>query len=57
MLCILFFAKNTNVPFFLLFSLMTDLYFLIPAVIAQFFNHIAELVIPIAYEGKKQKQN
>ena len=34
---------------------MTDLYFLIPAVIVQFLNPIAELVIPIEISTKQKK--
>ena len=40
--------------FFLLF-LIIDLYFLIPAVIAQSFHPIAELVIPIGIPSKEAK--
>ena len=39
----------------LLFLLITDLYFLIPAVIAQIFNPIAELVIPTGIPSKEAK--
>ena len=35
---------------------MTDLYFLIPAVIVQFLNPIAELVIPIEISTKQKKK-
>ena len=35
--------------------LIADLYFLIPAVIAQIFNPIAELVIPIRIPSKEEK--
>ena len=38
------------------FFLIVDLYFLIPAFIAQFFNPIAELVIPIGIPSKEQIQ-
>ena len=41
------FAKNTILSYFFLFLLIIDLYFLIPAIIAQIFNHIAGLVISI----------
>ena len=37
----------------LLFFLIIDLYFLIPAVIAQIFNPIAELIIPIGITNKE----
>ena len=40
------FANNTILSCFFFFFLIIDLYFLIPAVIAQIFNPIAELVIP-----------
>ena len=46
------FAKNTWL--FLIF-LITDLYFLIPAVITQIFNPVVELVIPIGITTKKAK--
>ena len=39
----------------LLFFLIIDLYFLIPAVIAQIFNPIAELIIPIGISLKEAK--
>ena len=35
--------------------LIADLYFLIPAVIAQILNPIAELVIPIRIPSKEEK--
>ena len=37
------------------FFLIIDLYFLIPAVIAQIFNAVAELVIPIGIPTKEAK--
>ena len=40
---------------FFKFFLIIDLYFLIPAVIAQIFNPIAELVIPTEVWTKKAK--
>ena len=49
------FAKNTILSFSCLFFLIVDLYFLIPAVIAQIFNPIAELVIPIEIPSKEAK--
>ena len=39
----------------LFFSLMIDLYFLIPAVIAKIFKPIAEIVIPIRIPTKEAK--
>ena len=50
------FANNTTLSclfFFLL--IIIDLYFLIPTVIAQIFNHIADLVILIATLAKEAK--
>ena len=47
------FAKNTILSCF--FFLIIDLYFLIPAVIAQIFNPIAELVIPVVIPIKGAK--
>ena len=44
-------AKNTILSFF--FFLIFDLYLLIPAAIAQIFNPIAELVIPIGTPSKE----
>ena len=41
------FANENVLPSFFLFFLIIDLYFLIPTVIKQIFNAIAELVIPI----------
>ena len=41
------FSYNTILSCFFFFFLSIDLYFLIPAVIAQIFNPILELVIPI----------
>ena len=46
------FANNTLLSCFFFFFLIIDLYFLIPAFIAQIFNPIAELVIPIGQEAK-----
>ena len=40
------FPKNTLLLYFFFFFFTIDLYFLIPAVIAQFFIPIAELAIP-----------
>ena len=49
------FAKITILSCFFFFLLIIDLYFLIPAVIAQIFNLIAELVISIAIPAKEEK--
>ena len=48
------FANNTILYFFFLF-LIIDLYFIVPAPIAQLFNPIAELVIPIGAPNKEEK--
>ena len=40
---------------FLFYFLITDLYFITPAVIAQIVNSIAELVIPIGIPRKEAK--
>ena len=55
MLFYLDFAKNTISSCFFLFFLIIDLYFLIPAVITQFFNPIVELAIPIGITTKEAK--
>ena len=39
----------------LLFFVTIDLYFIIPAVITQIFNPIAELIIPIGIPTKESK--
>ena len=49
------FASNTILSCFFFLFLFVDLYFLIPAVIAQIFNPIAELVIPIGLPRKETK--
>ena len=50
------FANNTLLNTILfLFFLFIDLYFLIPAVITQMFNPIAELIIPIGFPTKEAK--
>ena len=51
----LVFAKNTILSSSFSFFLIIDLYFLIPTVIAQFFNPITELVIPIGMSSKGAK--
>ena len=48
--------------FFLFFFLTIDLHFLTPAVLAQIFNPVAELVIPIekkpkTFQLKKESRN
>ena len=56
MLLNLDFANNTTLSclfFFLL--IIIDLYYLIPTIIAQIFNHIADLVILIAILAKEAK--
>ena len=47
------FASNTILSCFVFFFLIIDLYFLIPAVIAQIFPKIAELVIPTGIPTKE----
>ena len=49
------FTTNNNLSCFCFFFLIIHLYFLIPAVIAQIFNLIAELVIPIGIPIKEAK--
>ena len=49
------FANNTILSCFFFFFLIIDLYFLIPAVIAQIFNPIPDLVIPIGIPAKEAK--
>ena len=49
------FVNNTISPWFLFFFLIIELYFLIPAAIAQIFNPIAKLVIPIGITNKEAK--
>ena len=48
-------ANNTISSGFFFFFLIIDLYILIPAAIAQIFNPIAELVIPIGMLSKEAK--
>ena len=50
------FANNTILSSLFFFFLIIDLYFLIPAVISQIFNPIAEFVTPIEIQPKKPKQ-
>ena len=47
------FAKNTILPCFFLFFLFIGLYLLIPGVITQIFNYIAEFVITIGIPLKE----
>ena len=49
------FANNAILSCFFFFFLIIDLYFLIPAVIAQIFNPIQELVIPNGTQNKGVK--
>ena len=49
------FANNTILLCFFFFILIFGLYFLIPVVIAQFFNPIAKIVIPIGIPTKERK--
>ena len=49
------FANNTILSCFFFFFLIINICFLIPAVIAQIFNPIAELVIPIGIPNKEPK--
>ena len=49
------FTNNTILSCFFFSLLIIDLYFLIPAVITQIFNPIAELVIPIGISSKEAK--
>ena len=49
------FANNTILSCVFFFFLIIDLFFLIPAVITQIFNPIAELAIPIGAPTKKAK--
>ena len=49
------FDNNTSLSCFFFFFLIIDLYFLTPAVIAQIFNPIAGLVIPIEIPTKEAK--
>ena len=49
------FANNTILSIFFFFFLIINLYFLIPAVIAQIFNRIMELITPIGIPTKETK--
>ena len=48
-------ANNTISPCFFFISLIIDLYFSVPVVIAQIFNPITELVIPTGIPAKEAK--
>ena len=48
-------ANNTVLYFFFFLLLISVFYFWIPAVIAQIFNPIAQLVIPIGLPAKEAK--
>ena len=50
-------ANNIVLSCLSFFFLITDLYFLIPAVITQILNLTAVLVIPTENQLKNQKQN
>ena len=49
------FANDNILSCFFFYFLIIDLYFLIPAIISQIFNPIAELVIPIGIPTKEVK--
>ena len=49
------FASNTILSCFFVFFLIIDLYFLIPAVVPQIFNPIAQLVVSIGIPNKDAK--
>ena len=55
LLFILDFDDNTILPCFFYFFLIIDLYFLITVIIAQIFNPVVELVIPIRIPVKEAK--
>ena len=55
MLLNLDFASNTILSCFFFFFLIIDLYFFVPAFIAEIFNPIPELVIPIGIQIKEEK--
>ena len=55
MLVNLDFANSTILSSLFFYFLIIDLYFLIPVVIAQIFNPIAELVTPIGITTKEAK--
>ena len=49
----LVFANNTILSFFFFFFLNIGLYFLIPAIIVQILNFIAEVIVPIGIPSKE----
>ena len=49
----LVFASNTILSFFFFFFLNIGLYFLIPGVIVQILNFIAEVIVPIGIPSKE----
>ena len=49
------FENNTILSWFFFIFIIIGLYFLVPAVIAQIFNPIAELLIPIGMPIKEEK--
>ena len=49
----LVFVNNTILSFFFFFFLNIGLYFLIPAVIVQILNFIAEVIVPIGIPSKE----
>ena len=51
------FANNNISSYFFFFFLIMDIYFIIPVVVTQVFNPIAELVIPIGVPTKETKAN
>ena len=55
MLCNLDVANDIVLSCFFLFFWFIDLYFLIPTVVTQIFNHFAELVISIGIPIKEAK--
>ena len=57
MLINLDFASTTILSCFFFFFLIINLYFLIPAVIAEIFNLVAELVIPTGMSTKEESGN
>ena len=50
-----YFANETILSYFFFFFLILDLHFLIPVILGQIFNPIAELVIPIGIPIKNSK--
>ena len=55
MLANLGFADDSVLSYFFFFFFIFDLYFLIPAVIAQIFNPFAERLIPLGIRTKEVK--